>query len=157
MGLAMRSGLQWILMVAIGWYLGCADKSDSQSSSSADSGSTAQSQTQPQTSAADSNPSMNSKAPDSPSEETQSAAELAAKGRGIYMANCIACHNVDATKDGALGPAVAGASLELLEARVIRGDYPAGYIPKRDTRVMVPLRHLERNLGELVAYLDSLE
>lgn len=147
----MRGGLQWILMVAIGLCVGCADESDSKPTGKADSASTAQ------TAAVGSNPSTNSKAPDSATEETLSAAELAAKGRGVYMANCIACHNLDATQDGALGPAVAGASLELLEARVIRGEYPEGYTPKRDTRVMVPIRHLERNLVELAAYLDSLE
>ena len=50
---------------------------------------------------------------------------------------------MDPRTDGSLGPAVAGASLELLTARVLRAEYPAGYTPKRETRVMVPLPHLE--------------
>ena len=58
-------------------------------------------------------------------------------------------------QDGALGPAVAGSSLELLEARVVHGRYPEGYAPKRDSRVMVPLPHLEPQLTELAAYLAS--
>ena len=87
----------------------------------------------------------------------RSEAELVEAGRGVYNANCIACHNMDPTQDGALGPAVAGASPALLEARVLRGEYPEGYVPKRNTRVMVPLPHLEPKLTELAAYLDSLD
>lgn len=80
-----------------------------------------------------------------------------AAGRKVYNANCIACHGMDPTKDGALGPAVSGASLELIEARVLRAAYPEGYVPKRSSRVMVALPHLEPKLPELAAYLDSLD
>jgi mono/diheme cytochrome c family protein len=83
--------------------------------------------------------------------------ELVEGGRSTYNANCTACHNIDATQDGALGPAVAGSSLALLEARVMRGKYPEGYEPKKATMVMVPLPHLEPRLNELTAYLGSLE
>lgn len=83
--------------------------------------------------------------------------DLIEAGRVSYNANCIACHSMDPTQDGALGPAVATASLELLEARVLRAEYPEGYAPKRNTRVMVALPHLERQLPALAAYLDSLE
>ena len=41
---------------------------------------------------------------------TPGAEELAAQGKQAYLSNCIACHNADPTVDGALGPAVAGAS-----------------------------------------------
>ncbi|MBB83009.1 MAG: cytochrome C [Deltaproteobacteria bacterium] len=58
--------------------------------------------------------------------------------------------------DGALGPAVAGSSLELLEARVMRGEYPPGYEPKRGSRVMIALPHLAPRIPELAAYLQSL-
>ncbi len=78
-------------------------------------------------------------------------------GRVAYNANCIACHNLNPKKDGALGPAVAGASLELLEARVLRAEYPEGHSPKRNTRVMVALPYLESQLAALTAYLESLE
>jgi mono/diheme cytochrome c family protein len=78
-------------------------------------------------------------------------------GRSAYNANCIACHSLDATKDGALGPAVSGSSLALLESRVLRSEYPEGYVPKRATRVMVALPHLEPRMAELAAYLNSLE
>ncbi len=89
--------------------------------------------------------------------DERSREELVEAGRAVYNANCIACHNLDPTQDGALGPAVAGASLSLIEARVLRAEYPEGYTPKRPTRVMVALPHLEPKLPELAAYLASLD
>lgn len=86
----------------------------------------------------------------------RSPEELIEAGRSVYNANCIACHGIDPTRDGALGPAVAGSSVELLEARVLRGEYPPGYEPKRPSRVMVALPHLEPKIPELAAYLQSL-
>lgn len=80
-------------------------------------------------------------------------ARLAERGRGIYMSNCIACHNPNPSLDGALGPAVGGASEELIEARVIVGTYPDGYVPKRETRVMVAMPHLLPEIPALAAYL----
>jgi len=81
--------------------------------------------------------------------------DLAARGERIYNVNCIACHHRDPAQDGGLGPAVAGASRELIEARVIRGEYPPGYTPKRDTRLMIPLPHLEPEIDALAAFLAS--
>jgi mono/diheme cytochrome c family protein len=81
--------------------------------------------------------------------------ELAERGRSLYMSNCIACHNPNPSQDGALGPPVTGASYELLEARVIRGIYPPGYTPKRTTKVMIPLPHLENEIDALTAYLSQ--
>jgi mono/diheme cytochrome c family protein len=82
-----------------------------------------------------------------------SPADLAKRGRSIYMANCIACHNQNPTQDGALGPAIAGSSRELIEARVMRAEYPPGYTPKRESKVMVALPHLQNELDALAAYL----
>jgi len=81
--------------------------------------------------------------------------ELVARGRGIYMSNCAACHNADPKQPGSLGPEVAGSSRELLEHRVVRGDYPPGYTPKRDTRQMVPLPHLVGELDAIYAFLNQ--
>ena len=77
-------------------------------------------------------------------------------GRRAYVANCTACHHLDPTKDGTIGPAVAGSPLALVEARVLRAEYPPGYTPKRDTQAMAPLPHLEKELPALAAYLGSL-
>jgi mono/diheme cytochrome c family protein len=91
--------------------------------------------------------------PDAPPVE-QSPEQLASRGRAVYMANCIACHNMDPKLDGALGPAVEGSSRELLEERVLRAAYPAGYTPKRDSRTMIALPHLSNEIDSLTAYLN---
>lgn len=79
--------------------------------------------------------------------------ELEARGQQVYRHACSACHAFDPAEEGAVGPAIAGASLELLRAKVLRNEYPPGYEPKRDTRVMVPLPHVEEDLPALAAYL----
>jgi len=75
------------------------------------------------------------------------------KGKQAYLANCIACHATDPSKDGPLGPAILGSSLPLIEARVMRAEYPAGYAPKRGTKTMQPLPFLKPSLPDLAAYL----
>ena len=49
---------------------------------------------------------------------------LVQKGRTVYQAKCIVCHNADPKLAGALGPEVKGASLELLNLRIKEGIYP---------------------------------
>jgi len=100
-------------------------------------------------------PAPSATVPEEP--DMRSQAELIEAGRAAYNANCIACHNMDPRQDGAIGPAVAGSSLELIEARVLRAEYPPGYVPKRNTRVMIALPHLKPRLPELAAYLGSLD
>jgi mono/diheme cytochrome c family protein len=78
---------------------------------------------------------------------------LATRGRQVYLAQCIQCHNANPALDGPVGPAVKGASRELLEAKVIRGEYPPGYRPKRPTRVMPPQPTLAPDIPALAAYL----
>ncbi len=80
---------------------------------------------------------------------------LAKQGRQIYLSSCIACHDADPTKDGALGPAVSGSSRELIEARIMRGEYPEGYVPKRETGVMIAMPFLEKQIPGLAAYLAA--
>ena len=82
-------------------------------------------------------------------------AQLVKRGTGVYRANCTACHNDNPKLDGSLGPAVAGSSLELLRARLINGDYPTGYKPKRSTHVMPKLPQLEKELDALTAFLNQ--
>ena len=82
--------------------------------------------------------------------------DLVAEGRATYLGNCIACHNPDPTQDGALGPAIAGSSPALVEARVMRAEYPAGYTPKRETKAMIAMPFLEKKIPALAAYLQSI-
>lgn len=78
------------------------------------------------------------------------------RGRRAYMANCTACHNQDPTKEGTLGPAIAGSSRALVEARVLRAEYPPGYTPKRDSSLMPAQPFLKKEVPDLAAYLESL-
>ena len=77
----------------------------------------------------------------------------AARGRAVYLANCVACHNNDPTRDGPIGPAIKGSSKELLEARVLSTSYPPGYKPKRTTTVMPQFPYLKEEIPHLAAYL----
>jgi mono/diheme cytochrome c family protein len=92
----------------------------------------------------------------SPQNEEKAFSPLALKGKSVYQANCTVCHNPNPLKNGSLGPDVAGSSLELLEARLIKGTYPDGYKPKRESRVMVPMPQLQADLPALEAYLREV-
>lgn len=78
-----------------------------------------------------------------------------AKGKSVYLSSCIACHNTNPQKAGALGPEVWGSSRELLEARIMTATYPPGYNPKRPSHAMQPLPHLQGEIDALHAYLNS--
>ena len=75
------------------------------------------------------------------------------RGRQIYLAQCIACHNTDPSLAGPLGPPVRGSARELLEAKVVKGVYPPGYAPKRTTTLMPPQPALAPDVQSLAAYL----
>jgi mono/diheme cytochrome c family protein len=75
------------------------------------------------------------------------------RGRAVYVANCVACHNSDPSKDGPIGPAIKGSPPELIESRVLRTQYPPGYKPKRNTQVMPTFPFLKTEIPYLVAYL----
>jgi mono/diheme cytochrome c family protein len=80
---------------------------------------------------------------------------LIERGRQVYFSNCIACHNAVPKIDGSLGPAIAGSSLELIEARVVNGAYPAGYNPKRTSHVMPAFPQLKDDIPALHAFLNQ--
>jgi mono/diheme cytochrome c family protein len=87
--------------------------------------------------------------------EPQAGDPAVERGRAIYLSVCTACHNADPNLDGSLGPANAGASRELLEAKLLRGSYPPGYVPKRDSQIMPRLEHLAGSLDDLAAFLAA--
>ena len=89
-----------------------------------------------------------------PASSATATAGSAEKGKQVWLGQCIACHNPDPTKDGPIGPAVKGASRALVEARVVRGEYPSGYTPKRPTKVMPPRPDLAPSVADLAAYLQ---
>jgi mono/diheme cytochrome c family protein len=82
---------------------------------------------------------------------------IAREGEKIYQNACIACHNGNPNLDGALGPANAGASTELLAAKVLRGEYPPGYAPKRPGSATMPrFEYLADKIPALAAYLGEV-
>jgi mono/diheme cytochrome c family protein len=87
-------------------------------------------------------------------EKEAGLSELAKRGKVIYSTQCTACHNSNPRLPGSLGPEVFGSSKELVEARVLRAEYPSGYKPKRETRTMGPLPHLKSELDAIHAYLN---
>jgi mono/diheme cytochrome c family protein len=86
-------------------------------------------------------------------EEGGAEAALAKRGAQLYQGNCTACHALDPTQAGPVGPPIAGSPLELLQAKVLRNEYPPGYAPKRETKAMIPLPHLEPELPAIAAFL----
>lgn len=89
------------------------------------------------------------------SSEGKDTDPLVKRGKVVYQTNCTACHAPDPSLDGGMGPGVAGSSLELLTARIVRGEYPEGYAPKQKTGIMVALPFLEPELPALAAYLNQ--
>jgi mono/diheme cytochrome c family protein len=85
--------------------------------------------------------------------ETRPLSAAAERGREVYLSVCIACHAADPTRDGSAGPAVAGSSRELIEARVVRGTYPPAYTPKRPSAVMPAFPNLAPHVDDLAAFL----
>ena len=90
-------------------------------------------------------------------ERSDPQAALVQRGKQVFQTNCTACHAQDPTQAGPVGPAIAGSPLPLLEAKVLRNEYPPGYTPKRTTKAMIPLAHLEPELPAIAAYLESLD
>lgn len=77
------------------------------------------------------------------------------RGRAVFLANCVACHNNDPSRDGPIGPAIRGSSRELLLARVLSTNYPPNYRPKRPTKIMPQFPFLKDEIPYLAAYLNN--
>ena len=78
-----------------------------------------------------------------------------AKGKAVYYANCTSCHNYNSKKSGSIGPDVYGSSMELLKNKVLYGKYPKNYQPKRIIGVMPLYPHLNNQISNLHAFLNS--
>jgi len=88
--------------------------------------------------------------------ETDSSVDPAvARGEAIYRNICVVCHNADPYEVGTVGPALGSPTRELLEAKVLHGEYPQGFTPARTTHQMPQFDYLEPNLDDLVAFLAS--
>src|SRR5262245_62005095 len=78
-----------------------------------------------------------------------------AKGRQVYVSQCVACHNSDPARAGPVGPPVQGAPRDLLQGKVLEATYPPGYTPTRDSRVMPARPDLAPSIPDLAAYLGQ--
>jgi mono/diheme cytochrome c family protein len=88
------------------------------------------------------------------SEPSRPGGPAAERGRQVYLAQCIACHNPDPALAGPLGPPVKGTSRDLLEAKILRGTYPPGYTPKRSTSLMPAQPQLQPEIPNIAAFLQ---
>ena len=79
------------------------------------------------------------------------------RGRIIYIANCLVCHNADPNLPGSQGPPIAGSSRALVEARVLHLAYPPGYKPQRNTHAMRAIPTLAPEIDNLVAFLAAAQ
>jgi mono/diheme cytochrome c family protein len=84
---------------------------------------------------------------------TPQLSDAAKRGKLVYDGVCIACHNPNPALDGSIGPANAHAPRALVEARVLRAEYPPGYKPKRESHAMPPMPQLADKIDDLTAYL----
>src|SRR5690242_19492155 len=60
------------------------------------------------------------------------------RGKSVYQSTCTACHNANPQLTGPLGPEIAKSPLDLIEARVMKAEYPPGYQPKRASHLIQP-------------------
>jgi mono/diheme cytochrome c family protein len=81
----------------------------------------------------------------------------AQRGRIVFMTNCVVCHNSNPNLPGSQGPAIAGSSRALIEARVLHLSYPPGYQPQRTTHAMRAFPQLAGQIDNLAAFLQSVK
>jgi mono/diheme cytochrome c family protein len=79
----------------------------------------------------------------------------AERGRQVYVSQCTTCHAFDPAQPGPVGPELKGASREVVESKVVRGNYPPDYQPKRPTAVMPPQPQLSGDVDALATYLKN--
>ena len=77
------------------------------------------------------------------------------KGRMVYFANCVSCHNNNPKKPGSIGPVVYGVPIEVLTQKIVSGKYPENYRPKRKTKIMPLMPHLNREISNLNTFINS--
>ena len=81
------------------------------------------------------------------------------KGRKLYMANCLQCHNKDPNVKGSIGPEQVDAPYEVVYSKIMTGKYPEklpqGYVPKRKSRAMRAIPKLKNDIPAIYAWLQS--
>ena len=77
------------------------------------------------------------------------------KGKMVYFANCVSCHNNNPKKPGSIGPEVYGVSIDVLTQKIVYGKYPENYRPKRPSKIMPSMPHLNKEISSLHAFINS--
>ena len=77
------------------------------------------------------------------------------KGRMVYFANCVSCHNNNPKKPGSIGPEVYGVSIDVLTKKIVSGKYPENYRPKRTSKIMPSMPYLNKEISNLHAFINS--
>ena len=77
------------------------------------------------------------------------------KGRMLYFANCVSCHNNNPKKPGSIGPEVYGVTIDVLTQKIVYGKYPENYRPKRPSKIMPSMPHLNKEISNLHAFINS--
>ena len=77
------------------------------------------------------------------------------KGRKVYFVHCASCHNHNPKKPGSIGPAVYGVSIDVLTQKIVSGKYPENYRPKRTSKIMPSMPHLNKEISNLHAFINS--
>ncbi len=84
-----------------------------------------------------------------------------ARGKKLYTANCIACHNKDPNLKGPIGPEMVDAPLEVMTSKVMTGNYPeklpAGFVPKRKSKAMRKIPKLQKDIPLIYAWVQSVK
>ena len=79
------------------------------------------------------------------------------KGRMVYFANCVSCHNNNPKKPGIIGPVVYGVPIDVLTQKIVSGKYPENYRPKRTSKIMPLMPHLNSEISNLYAFINSFK
>lgn len=83
------------------------------------------------------------------------------KGRVLYIANCIRCHNKDPNTKGSIGPEIVDAPYDVFYSKIMTGRYPdplpTGFVPKRKSRAMQALPKLKNDIPFLYSYVQSVK
>jgi mono/diheme cytochrome c family protein len=83
------------------------------------------------------------------------------RGARIYKAQCIRCHNADPNRKGSIGPEQIDAPFDVVVSKVMTGKYPdplpKGFVPKRKSKAMTPLKNLKNDIPYLHAWIQSVK
>ena len=77
------------------------------------------------------------------------------KGRIVYFANCVSCHNNNPKKPGSIGPEIYGVSIEVLTQKIVSWKYPENHSPKRTSKIMPSMPHLDKEIPNLHSFINS--